>query len=440
MSSFGLAAALLLAIDPRASRVDVSGAVSVELRGGRAPVVPTESPTGSFLSIITPDFDVNARSRRGGSFTLGYSPRVQYRVPNRIDLDRPILLHQAYAGYDKELTARWTLGANLGGSVGETDYTGLTIALGDQAQTPETAIVRFAIASADLRLDGRLTRRHTLVIEPRAGYRAPLDPPPEDDADDDGLGALPEQLTVDLGLGLETRLSLIDQIHLLLRPGVVDYNGEVTFADSDNRVRWIRRLRPSLTAQVDAGIFGAARVRGGSSNFQVFPVGGASVSGGLRRRANYNVDGSLGLDFSGFFDRVTERVDPRARLTATLTFNIPPRWSAGATLGAFTNVTGSPRDPSATGDTVPESQIQFTTPVTYQIDDRQQFEFGTILSVRAPHLRADDLEFTQLETWFYVAYRVGGGTARGGDEVGGGGGGSIGTGTRGVDAAGGGRR
>ena len=119
----------------------------------------------------------------------------------------------------------------------------------------------------------------------------------------------------------------------------------------------------------------------------------------------------------GFFDRINEQVEPRARLTGAITVTLPPRWIARAAGSAFTAVTREPRL-DTTGDVeVPQSQVQFSTPITYLINSRQEFEFGTILSVRGSHVRSQNFEFSQLETWLYVAYRIGGGTARGGNEA-----------------------
>ena len=111
MSILALTSALWFAADPAASRVDVSGGVSIELRGGRAPIQPSDpTSTWGVLTILTPDVDMEVASRRGTLFNFGYTPRVQYRWPNRVGLDRPILLHQAYATLQQQLDPRWTLG------------------------------------------------------------------------------------------------------------------------------------------------------------------------------------------------------------------------------------------------------------------------------------------------------------------------------------------
>jgi hypothetical protein len=100
---------------------------------------------------------------------------------------------------------------------------------------------------------------------------------------------------------------------------------------------------------------------------------------------------------------------------------------------AYTALTPRPR-PLVGMIEIPETVIRAQTPVTYSINDYSTFEFGTIFSVRGSHLAAEDFAFRQVEMWLYVAFRIGAGTTRGGEEVEGRGTGQIGTGTQGFGA------
>lgn len=422
--------ALLLAIDPRASKVDVSGGAAIEARVGSAPVTPGEPSVLSFLSILTPNADLRVTSRRGGIWLLGYSPRVQLRLPNRISLKRPLLLHQLYTGYDVDLTRRWALGVNLGGSVGELDYTGVTTFLGDNAQTPAVDVTQFAIASADVRFAVRMAPRHSIGFGPRGNYRAPIS---SNDGANGQAGAVPPQLTAEFPIIYTFDAAPRDGLDVTATPGVVDYDSEVTFFSTDGRLGWTRQMRPQLSGRLDAGVFGASVVRGGNTS-KVFPVGAGTLNGRLYSRSSHWVDGQLGVGVLGFFDRVTSRVDPRAQLTASITTVIPPRWSAGVTVAGFTAITSEPRVVGMSMTELPETLLRAQTPINYTINRFSSFEFGTVFSVRASHIASDNFAFSQFETWFYVAYRIAAGTARGRGEVGSRSNSSIGTGTSGINA------
>jgi hypothetical protein len=455
MSLLSLTAALWFATDPAASRVDVSGGVSVEVRGGRAPRQPQADPEPAILTIVTPDVDMEVASRRGTTFNLGYTPRAQYRYPNRIGINRPLLLHQGYANLQQQLNRRWLLGANLGGSIGEADYNSAPVVLEDNTQAPEAELLEIAAASAGLNLAGRLTRRHTLGIQGNAVYRTPIGisrtPVTDEMGETVQPRGVPEQFNVSAGVSLETRVTPIDAVDVSLTPGYFDYNrGGTQYFTTQALAQWRRELRPSLSGSVGAGLFGSFGI-GDTNTNEVLPVGLAALTGGLVRRASHNVDATISAGITPYFDRVRTELAPRATLNGTILVSLPPRWSVRVMAGGVTNATRDPRPPTSGANQDPEmmtdvrlateTQVRLGVPVTYQINDEQQVEFGLLMSARAPHLRAEPFEFNQGEMWFYVAYRIGAGTARGGREVGQASGGALTRSARGgADSSGGGRR
>ncbi|MGH1347456.1 MAG: hypothetical protein ACRBN8_38205 [Nannocystales bacterium] len=454
MSSLSLLAALWFAADPAASRVDVSGGAAIEVRGGWAPPAPQESAVPTVLVILTPDVDMEVESRRGTLFNLGYTPRVQHREPNLLDADLPLLLHQAYATVRQPVDARWTLGVNLGGSVGEVGYNAAPEIIGDGADAPnvsrtEASVLQIAVGSAGLSAEGRLTRRHTLGLRTDIVYRTPLGiPEVTDDSQQLSSAGIPEQLSINGAVSLDTRVSQADSVEVEVTPGYFDYNsGDTQFMTAQAVGQWRRDIRPSLQSTVGAGVFGSAGLGNTrTDDVPVLPVALASVTGGLVRSASHSVDATLSAGLTPYFDRVQIDLSPRATLNASVQVSLPPRWSIRGMVGAITNATRDPRAPreSLDGEStrpVTESQFRVALPVTYQISDEQQFEFGLLATARAPHLAAEDFSLGQSEAWLYVAYRIGAGTARGGQEVGGGGQGAVTRSTRGnSDAASGGRR
>ncbi|MBV1858970.1 MAG: hypothetical protein KUG77_11210 [Nannocystaceae bacterium] len=452
MSSLSLLAVLWFAADPAASRVDVSGGAAVEVRGGWAPRGPRESAEPAVLAILTPDVDMEVASRRGALFNLGYTPRVQHRYRNLLNVKHPLLLHQVYATLRQSLDPRWVLGVNLGGSVGEVGYNAAPEIVGDGADDPnvsqpDVSVLQIAVASAGLSAEGRLTRRHTLGLRTNVVYRTPLGIPEVTDENTQlSSTGIPEQLSVEGAVSLDTRVSQVDAVEVEVTPGYFDYNaGDTQFVTAQAVGQWRREIRPSLQSTVGAGVFAAAGIGDTQTNdVPILPVVLASVTGGLVRSASHSVDATLSAGLTPYFDRVRVDLSPRATLNGSIQLSLPPRWTVRGLVGAVTNATRDPRTPREDGDgstPITESQFRVATPVTYQISEDQQFEFGLLMTARAPHLASDDLSFGQSEAWFYVAYRIGAGTARGGQEVGGGGQGAVSRSARGnSDAARGGRR
>ena len=436
-------------IDPRAGRFDVSGGAAAELRGGYAPVTVLTDSEPTFLMIVTPNVDFRYHTRRFGTLGFGTGLRMQLRSPNRLSIKRPIFLTQFYTDYFVQATRRFSLDIDMGASVGELDYTGVAVAFGSgQAAVPDFDVAQIGVGQTTITMEGSLTPTQRLIVQPNAEVRAPIGRTA--DAQDEGRINLPQQTLVNLGLAYQHDASVLDTVGAEIRPGVVDYNDTVTFLSTQGMVHWNRQIRRGLSSQLDLGLFGANVLRAPEGSdadeqgTQVFPVGSLRFNGLLFGRSNVQLSGNLGAGVQGYFDRITERVEPRANLTAGLFTAIPPQWDVGISMAAFTALTTDPRDPVRDPVTdglleVPETVISGQTPVTYTINDRTQFEFGTVFSFRGSHLGADDPEFTQFEGWFYVAIRAAGGTARGGEEVAERESGSIGVGLRGLGTTAGGR-
>lgn len=419
MLSLPLALALL--VDPRAGRFDVSGGVVAELRGGYAPVAPNQPASASFLTLITPNIDLRYNHRRRGLLTFGYAPRMLYRVPNLLRLARPLFLHQFQLRHVVSLDRRWTMGTSAIASVGELDYTALGIAFtGPQAAAPRADVIEFAIGDVSMSFTGRLDSRRSIAIVPSAGFRYPFGQDTAPDPDNP-VTAFPQQYAGNLGLAYSERVAPRDNVYVQSYQGVVDFRPGAMFVNSDSRVGWTRQVLRRLESRLDVGVFNAqvlaqqdaaARLRG-----RVLPVGSYRLGGRLRSRAAYTIDGAFAAGVSGFFDVLGGNVQPRATGSAQLTVAMPPRWTFGLVSSLYTAATAQPL-PRSTGG-VPQTESAFLNqlPITYRIDDTKRIEFGLITNVRTPHLASSSFAGTQLEAWLYVAFRIAGGTARGGREV-----------------------
>lgn len=438
---------VLCLVDPRARTVDVSGGVTTETRAGVAPIAADAPSEPAFVAIVTPNVDLLVRSRRHGSLLLGYSPRMQLRLPNRLDVKRPIFLQQMYFDYRKALSRRLLLDVGAGASVGEIDYTTAAQFIGDAQQLPDraelNAITQYAVAEGGVRLEGIVAPRHVLVIEPVVGHRTPIGVDVSQ-AIETGVRPLPTQTYGTLGLTYAFAVSPVDDVGITARPGLVDYEGRTTYVSSDARVQWERRLDLELTSRLEAGVFAAHTLRSDPrlvvDDTKVFPVGLASIRGRLWSRSSHWVDGVGLLGVTGYFDRLREEVDPRGQAQAGFIVTFPPRWVVAVNASMYTPLTTEFRISPVDGRSDEESVFNLQTPITYLIDQRMAVEVGTVFSYRASNFTAPDFHFDQFEGWFYVAFRISGGTIRGGGEVVEDPSQQIGVGTRGIGLRTGGRR
>jgi hypothetical protein len=418
---------LLLAIDPRAATVDVSGGVVAELRGGRAPVVIDAEPEPAMLMVLIPNADLRIRMRRRGAIMFGYAPRFVLRVPNLLGLNRPLVLHQLSSIYDVGLSRRWDFSGVVTSSVGELDYTANNLVLGTmQSSAPSAAVLQYAVVEASTTFTARATSVDTVVFGPAFAYRTPV-------GDDFDLGEdptpqqlamfLPEQLSGSLISAYTRMVSPRDDVSVQLTPGIMAFDPGALFATVDARLAWGRQIRRRLRSRLDGGVFTVHVLDRRDDPFEarsrVLPVGNAGLTGALLSRARIRLDADVTAGINGFFDVLRGTVQPRAGGSVQLSADMPPRWRAGVVTSFFTSANRNPQTvldgPQLLLD---ETVLYAQTPVTYMIDERMFFEFGTIVTARGPHLSADDFSFgNQLELWGYVAFRFSIGTARGGLEA-----------------------
>ena len=421
--------ALLLAVDPRAKAVDVSGGAVAELRGGRAPVVIDAEPEPSMLMVLIPNVDFRLRMRRRGVLMFGYAPRFVLRVPNILGVRRPLVLHQLSLLYDVSLSRRWDFSGAVTSSVGELDYTANNLVLGTmQGTTPSDAVLQYAVVEANQTFTARASSVDTFIFGPAFAYRTPIgedaqlvdDPLPEQVA-----MIMPEQLSGSLVAGYTRSVSSRDDISVQVTPGVMSFRPGALFATVDARLAWSRQLASRLRSRLDGGVFTVRVIDERDDPFgarsRVLPVGNAGLTGRLLSRARVRLEGDVTAGINGFFDVLRGTVQPRVGGSAQLAAEMPPRWRAGVLVSFFTSANSNPQT-VVDGDLplLDETVLFAQTPVTYMIDERMFFEFGTIITARGPHLSVEDFSFAnQLELWGYVAFRFSIGTSRGGREVGG---------------------
>ncbi|MBC8070884.1 MAG: hypothetical protein IAG13_21330, partial [Deltaproteobacteria bacterium] len=299
-----MCAALL--VDPQAGRGEISAGVSAELRGGYAPVQAGAPERASMLMLVVPNIDLRYRHRRAGVLTFGYSPRVLYRLPNFLSVERPLFLHQLSLVYGVALNRRWDMFLGTNASLGEIDYTAVTQVFDPlQTEVPDADVLNFAIGDGQLLFTGFLAPRHRLSIAPSVGYRRSLndnqvvqpDPPPGEPVDPNAAPlprtSFPNQVSGNLFLSYGYQATRRDEIRLLTFNGVTAFDPGATYLTDDVRLGWVHQIERRVTSEIDAGVLSARRIQpdpdlpaeAQPELQRVLPVGSARIGGRLRARA-----------------------------------------------------------------------------------------------------------------------------------------------------------
>jgi len=172
----GPASCLLLAAFS-SSVVEAAIGASGEVAAGRAPLEYTGPEENSLTFTLVPGAAARLRSR-DSTLTLSYTPRIFYRLPNALDLNHPLVLHQV--GLDHTLDIgkwlAWSSSAQL--AVGQIDYTAASVVfdpgLVSAVRTSVTDILR-ATATTGLKYQIRPT--FALHLDGGVEYTTTLDAP-----------------------------------------------------------------------------------------------------------------------------------------------------------------------------------------------------------------------------------------------------------------------
>src|SRR3712207_4245571 len=102
----GPACCLLAAFISSASVVEAAAGIDGEVAVGRAPVQLTGPEENSLTFTLVPGVGLRLRSVTN-TLSLAYTPRFFQRIPNQLNVDRPLVLHQL------QLTDTWLTRRNM---------------------------------------------------------------------------------------------------------------------------------------------------------------------------------------------------------------------------------------------------------------------------------------------------------------------------------------
>lgn len=424
----GPACCLLAAFISSASVVEAAAGVDGEVAAGRAPVQLTGPEENSVTFTLVPGVGLRLRSITN-TLSLAYTPRIFYRVPNQLNVDRPLVLHQVQLS-DTLLASRTMAWASTAGvSIGELDYTASNLVFAPGSSAVRTSVVDIVRAEGQTGFTLELTRRLRWTADVSAEYTTPLDAdetasaPPVTMGNEDLSnlvgGTVPESAQVSGRSSFSYAMTRSDRLAV---------NGEVTyqwFPDTGRflllspDLSWERRLSRQTTLGLSGGfayVITLATPGGADTGDAIGGTGSIQIDSEVHRARNVRVSTSFGAGVDWFFDPIAGTSQPRAAVDAGTNIDVGRDWSIGpnasfyavirgasTTIGAPTTTPDGMVLPPASQPITPDAtQLRVEIPFIYRITDFVAVNFGARGSLRGRSLTQSDFRLDErYEIWAF---------------------------------------
>ena len=418
----------------------VEGAIGVdgEVAAGRAPLDYDEPATNALTFTLVPGIGARLRGT-DSTLTLSYTPRIFYRLPNALDVDRPLVLHQVALDHVAEVGPRlgWASSAQL--SVGQIDYTAAGLvydpSLSTGVRSSITDILR-AVGQTGFKYE--LSRHTRLNLDASAEYTHTLDAAPtivpNPTAPVAGLDPALQQAALPLvgvqpdsfqfsttptlsyavgrnhriGTSLDVTYQWFKQTarYLLLAPDIswdarVSARSTLSLAAG---VAYVSTLEAALP-QDDQNSWGGT----GSVHFESLVYRGSGTS----------VTTAFNTSLEWFFDPISGTSQPRAGIEASSVVEMGRDWLFSPEISFYTLlrqtilrygmiVDGVPViDPTQPEIAKPDATLlRIELPLQYRITPDVSLAFGGRAALRGPALAASDFGFDQVEVWAFLGLTV----------------------------------
>lgn len=417
----------------------VEGAIgaSGEVAAGRAPLDYAGSARNSLTFTLVPGAAAQLRTA-DSTLTLSYTPRIFYRLPNALDLNHPLVLHQV--GLDHTLAIgkwlAWSSSAQL--AVGQIDYTAAGVvfdpALVSAVRSSITDILRGTVATG---LKYQVLPTLTLNMDGGVEYTTTLDKtnvvPMAVAAD----GVVPQ------AQGQTVFGSFIpDSFQARGKPGFAVSIGRATHvgAAAELTYQWFKStarylvLSPELEWDTKFGQRTSLAMAGGlayvwtlealdpqARNNSLGGTGNIDLKSLVYRAQGMSTTLGLNAALDWFFDPVLGTSQPRAGGTATGVIQIGRDWQLSPLASFFTLLkttryrlllNGVPlpaNDPAVLAQQAAQAQtanatlLRLELPIDYRISDVASFSFGVRSALRGRPLTEPGFRLNeQVEIWAFV--------------------------------------
>ncbi len=416
-----MAAALVLAMTFSAERsVQVAAGGRVEVLAGAVPDDPLRPSRAQMAVAVIPVLGLHVQRQRY-ELTGLYRPRVFMRIPNRLDLKRPLLLHQGSIEHRLSWSRRTIWQNRLHLSIGEVDYA-LSAFVFDPAQptVPTDDVTPLVRGQASSTLTHAVSRRVATGATLFGAYNAPLY---EEDATGFRTSARVE-VEPFVGYQLDRR----NELTFLTTAGFswfslgIGETGVIGTPDADSGATTFAMVAPTLrlrhqlsrtTQGAISGGFGYLQVVQGSEmlgarqgEVEVAPTAGAELQNETWRSHGKSLVTGAFAQYRWFFDPILGRPVRRLGVGAMAALDLPPDWTVRPTVTYFTSIGNDEFEPPEFMSVrrFDQSMLRIDLPVTYEVSRYFGLEFGVRSNLRGPAIGSGG-GFTRVELWAYGALR-----------------------------------
>lgn len=416
-----------------ASVVEAAVGADGEVAAGRAPIALVGREENSLTFTVVPGAGLRLRGT-SETVSLSYTPRIFYRLPNELGVDRPLLLHQVSLAHQSEVSRRvgWSNSAQL--SVGEVDYTAAGVVFDPRV----SSVVRSSVADM-LRAEGQtglkfdMTRRLRLSWDVTGEYTTPLDgtttapidpgamvptdePPPALTVIGD---AVPESAQISTQAGLSYEVSRFDH---LASGAEITYQW---FPDTGRylllspNVSWDTQLSQRTTLAVSAGfayVITLEANEGVDDSNSIGGTGSFNVGSVVYKSREVSVSTSVNASLDWYFDPLAGTSQPRAGVDLSTNIEIGRDWLINPNAAFYTvlregraRVVGTDAEGNPVAlDVYPDATIlRGEIPFRYNISRAVNLSFGARAALRGRALNDEGFSLTeQYELWAFLGLTV----------------------------------
>lgn len=401
---------LLVALALFSGEFDVQATAFVETRAGEAPILAGFEPEPFVAAIVTATGTL-VYQEPGLSLRLSYTPRVYWAHPNVLESDAPLLLHTVDLLIADRRTKRFSLQADVAGSIGQADYATVAQLVGSttQVQGSVPPITNIASTTGTITTRTALTRRWELDLDGRLFYWKALD---LNTATALAEFAITEQKSATEQATALFQLTPRNALGFGAEASQASYSSGVDVYTVGPTVTWKVHLTPLDDLKLLAGVEyvratgptipGTAPLLGPSGQ-AVSPVGGFELVSRVMRKDDVLILATAAAGVDYYVDPVIQTASPRAQAGLGITGIMLPDWLATVRGDFVTALRTTPLTVTAAGGFIPDETVaSLTLAVQRRLSIGFFLEIGGVWAERAPAFVTPGFQFDQRQLWAFA--------------------------------------
>jgi|GEM_PF-2530108 len=349
------------------ARVDLATGARAELNAGRIPVTSVQDSAPGTEQTLVLRAGVRLISQTS-SLSLIYRPRYYLRLPDALEIGRPLLLHDIGLAWTAELNRRLSLSWRTRASAGELPLSGLLLVFDPGTGKVNASVVPVFRVNSNLSMTAETGKRQTTNATLSVNHN-------------DSFGsnsAFERSETLGLALTHSLTLSKRTSIGISTLGGYVWPETTPESATIGGLLFISQKIRAPSSIRLAAGLT-QAWVRGGASAWPLPTTDLTYTTSFSGKSQRYSLNVTAGT--RAFLDVLVATYRPQAFVGVGLTGQILTAWTFGTNLLFSTDISGPRLVPGGQ-----PTQLNLEVPVGYRISDNLLVSSGLRVALSAPAL------------------------------------------------------